>query len=232
MRKFVSLCVLSFNRQKFLQKSLESLYATTDYPFELIVHDDGSSDSASDYLIQQYKEGKISYLILNGGTNMGVGHAFNACVNLAHGDYIFKLDQDLEYKPNWLSKCVPILDEIEVGAMGLFHYDHDPVDQRKMLKEKRVGYEIHEDFVGSAVGFRKDMLKLVGKWDSFSEAFAEDYVWKMKLKSAGFALVLPNEDLVTNYGFGFGNSTVVAKDEAGNLTASKFVTEPKVFLNN
>jgi len=237
MKKFVSLCVLSFNRQKFLQRSLESLYANTDYPFELIVHDDGSQDSATDYLIDQYKQGKISYLLLNGGVNMGVGHAFNACVNLAHGDYIFKLDQDLEYKPNWLSKCVPIMDELEVGAMGLFKYEHDPVDSRKMFKEKRVGYEIHEDFVGSAVGFRKEMLKIVGRWDNFSHGYGEDKAWKEKVQKAGFVLALPNEDLVDNYGFGptqgeVLKSTVVYLDEKGDVRVSDFQESPKIFYEN
>jgi len=227
--KFASLCVLSYCRLESLRRSLESLIQFAEYPFELIIHDDGGDVRVLDYLLYLRRESRISYLILNAGRNMGVGHAFNACVNLAHGDYIFKLDQDLLYKPGWLKKSIQILDIPEVGAMGLFHYAHDPVDSRKMLINSYPDFQDHQDFVGSAVGFRRDVMSTFGRWDNFSDAFAEDYVWKMKVKEGGLKLALPHQDLAENFGFGYGPSTVVAKNEAGELVPSKFSKEPLIF---
>jgi len=47
---FASLVVLSFNRQRYLQQSLESLWANTHYPFQLIVVDDASDAETQGYI--------------------------------------------------------------------------------------------------------------------------------------------------------------------------------------
>jgi glycosyltransferase involved in cell wall biosynthesis len=48
-RNFASLVVLSYKRPEMLKRSLESLKANTNVPYELIVVDDGSRDECWDY---------------------------------------------------------------------------------------------------------------------------------------------------------------------------------------
>jgi len=229
--KFASLVILSFNRRKMMERSLNSLFANTTFPYELIVVDDGSHDDDTvDYLMRLYRLGKISTLILNGGKNMGVGVGINRGFDIAHGDIVLKLDADLEYAPGWLEKTVKIMETFpEIGVMGLFKYFHEPVDHRKMFirREERdgVAVEVHQDFVGSAMVITKELYNKKGKFGEFSAAFAEDTIWKMARKSEGYWLALPEEDLVYNFGFGRITSILVNNDG----TVRDIAQEPLIF---
>lgn len=195
--RFATICVLSFNRPEFLEKSIRSLRETIDYPCEVILHDDGSYPATRE-LIHRLSEGlDLSYVIENRGVNMGIGNAMNVCAAVAHGEYIFKADQDLVYRPHWLSTAVGILDsDPEVGTVSLFNYRHyDPKDERFNLLEDRGTHYIVDDFVSSIYGFRrKDLSRIV------------------PIQADGNHLKLPKlaiskEDYVQNVGFGYGTST-------------------------
>jgi glycosyltransferase involved in cell wall biosynthesis len=166
---FASLCILAYKRPEQLQKTLDSLLSTIDYPCEIIVNVDGDEDKTVYGIASKfYSEGKISKLILNNGKNRGVGRSFQNCIGVAEGDYIFKIDADLTFHPKWLSQAVKILDtNSEVGAVGLFDYNKwDQNDSRfkpeenvlQVMKTWEFEYQIVKDFVSSIYGFRKKYL--------------------------------------------------------------------------
>ena len=207
-KPLASLCILSFNRPQFLHTTIASLKRNTTYPYELIVCDDGSPESGNvEFLLKLYKAKEISLLILNPGKNQGVGASVNKCFHCAHGKYLFKLDSDLEYKPLWLEKVVATMETFpEIGVMGLFKYHYEPcIWQKKFIREETrdgLSVEVHEDFVGSAMVFSREIYEKFGDLVEGSKAFGADYVKKMEIKEAGYWLALPNEDLVSNFGFG------------------------------
>jgi len=207
-KPLASLVVLSFNRPQFLHTTIASLKKNTKYPYELIIVDDGSMEEENvEFLLRLYKAKELSCLILNAGKNQGVGASINKGFHCAHGKYLFKLDSDLEFKPLWLEKAVAILETFpEIGVLGLFKYWYDPCDWRKMLIKEvtRDGLtiEIHEDQVGSAMAFRREIYEKYGDFIEGSWAFGEDYEYKMHLKKEGYWIALPKIDLVTNFGFG------------------------------
>ena len=52
----VSICTLTFEHAAFLRQSLDSLLAQeTDFPFEILIHDDASTDGTTD-IVQEYVE--------------------------------------------------------------------------------------------------------------------------------------------------------------------------------
>lgn len=120
---YVSVCVLSLERYQYIRGSLESLIRATEYPYELVVHDDGSWDPrVHHYLHTLLCEGKISTLIFGGppGYNTGPGLAYERMGNIAHGKYIAMLDGDMYYKKGWLAQAVSILEVFpEVEIVGL-----------------------------------------------------------------------------------------------------------------
>lgn len=162
-----SLCVLAYKRPQQLIDCLESLHKTLDFPAEIIVNLDGGDDSNTEYLIGALRSGSISKLILNGGNNRGVGRSFQSCLGVAEGDYIFKLDTDLTFKPNWLSKAINILNRnTDIGALGLFDYSKwDPNDSRFIREnnviEEREDCLIVKDFVSCAWAFRSKDRNIV-----------------------------------------------------------------------
>lgn len=194
-------------------------------PFELIIADDGSHDECIDYLMDLYQKKLVSTLILNVGENMGVGEGMRRCFGVAQGEYLVKADADLLYKPGWLDEGVRMMNRFpQVSCLGFFHYYHDPVDCRKMFVERLemdgISVEICKDFVSSAFMTRSELFKKYGM-EHYSEAFAEDFMFKMKLKESGYKLGLTPEDWIVNFGFGLGKSIVVNPDMSVRKIAKK-----------
>ncbi|WP_436917400.1 glycosyltransferase [Acinetobacter schindleri] len=55
MQPIVSICCITFNHENFIEKALKGfLIQETDFPFEILIHDDASTDSTVE-IIQKYK---------------------------------------------------------------------------------------------------------------------------------------------------------------------------------
>lgn len=233
--EFATCCLLSFNRPEFVKEAVISCVKNAGFPLELIAHDDGSDDETVDVLMDLQEHGLISTLILNPkGHNQGQGIALNRMFQMAKGDPIIKMDHDLVFKQNWLAECVRVLDqnkrmpvEPRIGALGLFKYEADPVDYRKMFVKAYDGWEHHSDFVGSAMVIPRDAYEEFGPFEERSEAFAEDFVFKKQVDEAsGWANALLPQDVATNQGFGYGPSTVVVKAQDGSFTSREIKKGP------
>lgn len=208
---YASLCVLSYNRPDMLARCLASIHETADMPFELIVHDDGSTDRRVYDILSGYAPAISTVITNRPGNNQGVGLAVERMFELASGDYLFKIDQDCTFEHGWLSEMCGLLDYGEVGTVGGFRYWLDPVDHRKMLVRETTEYDVVEDYVSSVFGVSGLTWDAYGwKWTTHSEAFAEDVMFKRYLtEERGLIHVLTKPDVVHNDGFGVGPSTVV-----------------------
>lgn len=230
MASFASLILLSYKRPAFLQRTLESLWANTEFPYELIVVDDGSRDECWPYLMQLLEAKKVSTVIFNAGLNMGIGTGVNRGFATASGDYLVKLDSDLEFKAGWLTRGVQILTAFpEIWALGFFRYHLDPVDHKKMHLEFRhkegLSVEIVRDFVSSAMMLRRDTYWDLGRFPEHDSAFAEDIIFKSRIRERGGLLGLTMQDWIHNFGFGIPHSVVVKPD----MTVTPVHDSPLVF---
>lgn len=210
MNKYASLCVLSYKRPATLKRCIKSILATADYPYQLIINSDGGDNENLPTLWELYNSGKVSNMILNTGKNRGVGRSFQNCLGVAEGDYIFKIDTDLVFKPHWLSTACNALEKHnDIGAVSLFNYRHyDPNDTRFNVLEERVndGLLIVNDFVSSVYGFRKHSLD---KWGREYDTIPDDGYHTLLGKRFGH-LAITSEDYCTNDGFGVGKSVYVS----------------------
>lgn len=217
MSNFTSVCVLSYERPHYLRACLETLRDAGE-PFELIVHDDGSTNpELLAFLHEMQARGQFSTLIMNQpGHNQGVGCAIKRCFDVAQGDVLVKVDQDLVFQSGWLTRVREILADPNVGLTGLFAYHHDPVD---VAKTKLDGIEppddatwsYHTHICGSAFAITRETYERFGI-ETHSDAFAEDWDLMKRLSATELVCALPNEALVVNVGFGIGPSTVVVAE--------------------
>lgn len=251
MTYFASCCLLSYNRPQFLATAVESLIANANAPLELIIHDDGSSDPEVHRLLDGFLEsGKASTVIRNPpGHNQGQGIALNRMFTMAKGDPIIKLDQDLIFQPDWLAKVNSVLydnaaknrstgmDGIKrqdwqplIGLLGLFHYHHDPVASMKCKINQFPGWQSHTHICGSGFAVRRATWRKLGPFEEHSDAFSEDWDFQRRVTaSKDFVCALPDNDLVTNQGFGVGPSTVVVAAPPGAApTVQKIHHKPYV----
>jgi SAM-dependent methyltransferase len=239
---FASVCVLSYNRLHLLKECIGSILAHAEADFELIVHDDGSTDpELREWLVRMSDEGVISTLLMNSpGWNEGQGIAMNRMAAVAKGDPIIKCDQDLLFKPGWLRKVNEILVENDrkiahpeqewveplIGALGLFRYPAEPVRYEDMFIQDWVTFEECKDFVGSCIVIPRVAWELFGPWTERSAAFAEDNLFKLEIaKEENWCCALTKEELAVNQGFGIGPSTVVVAEG----TVQEIKQEPRVY---
>lgn len=210
---YASLCVLSYNRPEWFFNSIHSLLHNSDEKYELIIHDDGSTDSVLKTYIRNLEDQNIGPTIITNksGWNQGQGVALNRMFHMASGDYIFKLDADLEYEPNWLSKAVTLMERNEeIGLLGLLHYYHDPVDSKQTIVADRGEWSEHTHILGSGFCVRRETWEELGPFEEHSDAFAEDWTFQQKVhKFSKWKVALPKIDLVKNNAMGIGNSTIV-----------------------
>jgi glycosyltransferase involved in cell wall biosynthesis len=236
---YASLLILSYNRREFLRECINSAHAHTSLPMEIIVHDDGSDDEfLHDEISALLYNRNISSVIMNArGRNEGQGRALNKLAHAATGDILIFSDQDLVFKPGWLEEVRRILDTgpTHIGSLGGFHYDHDPVDHRKMhirnwtKVDGSITFEEVEDYVGSFMAFTRESWEKFGPFEEYSDAFAEDAVVKRKIfETDGWWNALPPEDIVENKHFGVGPSTVVAKQKDGKVGVTPIQKQPLI----
>lgn len=96
----ISIIIPIYNGEKYLKVCLDSILAQTYTRFELILVDDGSTDTSSQ-ICDAYAESDsrvITYHISNGG----VSHARNYGINVAKGGWITFIDCDDWITPDYL----------------------------------------------------------------------------------------------------------------------------------
>lgn len=216
MTQFSSLCILSFERPLFLKACLETVRDAGE-PVEIIVHDDGSQNpQVHEFLIEMYRRGQISTLIMNPpGHNQGVGCAIKRMFDVAQGDILWKVDQDLVFQTGWGKTARKMFKDPDLGLAGLFKYHVEPciwTENKIEVPSPPKTHTYHEYIVGSAFGITRETYEEFGI-GIHSTAFAEDYMLMKAINESGKYCGLPTDDLCMNVGFGLGPSTVVTQVE-------------------
>lgn len=130
----VSVIIPTYNAEKYIDKTIESVLAQTYKNFEIIVVDDDSSDKTWGILKRMYRDhGKIYCCKL--AENSGAAIARNEAMGKAKGQYIAFLDSDDVWLPRKLEKQISILKQEKKG----FCYGAiEMIDENgKKLKNKR-----------------------------------------------------------------------------------------------
>jgi glycosyltransferase involved in cell wall biosynthesis len=110
-KPLVSLVVIFFNLEEFIQETIESVFAQTHDHWELLLVDDGSTDGSTPIALRYAEQypGKVRYLEHPGHQNRGASASRNLSVSHAQGEYIAFLDTDDVWMPHKLEQQVRIL---------------------------------------------------------------------------------------------------------------------------
>jgi len=109
----VSVILPVYNGENYLSFAIESVLKQTFTDFELIVVDDGSTDSTPG-IVGAYADTRMRYVRQE---NTGVAGAFNHGLQVAAGRYISWLSHDDVFLPTKLAKQVRVLDEAKSPAV-------------------------------------------------------------------------------------------------------------------
>lgn len=102
----VSVCIATYNGEKFIKRQLESIISQLDECDEVVISDDGSTD-ATLQIVKSFNSPLIR--VLDNKLKHGYTGNFENVLNEAKGEYVFLSDQDDEWAPNKVEKCLECL---------------------------------------------------------------------------------------------------------------------------
>lgn len=177
----ISVVIPAYNAEPFMRRCLQSVFAQTLKPHEVIVMDDGSTDKTAALAAE------LGARVLS-GPNRGPSFARNEAMRAASGEWIALLDADDLWAPNKLECQTAIIrPETLLVYTGVQTFDDaglrdtvfaiDPARVKKMLR-------YCNPIVPSATLIRRDDVLRIG---GFREGLAacEDWEMWMRLKNMG-----------------------------------------------
>lgn len=91
MNSFISVIMTVYNGEKLLREAIDSILNQSYQEFELIIIDDGSTDSTLQ-IINSYHDPRIR--LIENGQNRGQSYSRNLGIKQSQGEYIAIMDTD------------------------------------------------------------------------------------------------------------------------------------------
>ena len=98
----VTIIIPLYNKERFINRAIDSVFAQTYQDFEIVVVDDGSTDSSPE-IVKSYKDSRLR---LFQQSNAGPGASRNRGVQESSSTYVAFLDADDEYSPDFLKSSI------------------------------------------------------------------------------------------------------------------------------
>lgn len=102
----VAIVILNWNGQKYLEQFLPFVLATSYSNLEVVVADNGSTDSSVSFLRNTYPAIRIICF----KKNFGFAKGYNEALKQIQADYYVILNSDVEVQSNWLAPMVELLE--------------------------------------------------------------------------------------------------------------------------
>ena len=97
----ISVIVPIYNAERFLERSLDAVLKSTFQDFELVLVDDGSTDSSGE-ICERYAHGHENIRVVHHPQNAGLSAARNTGMENTRGEYIIFMDSDDIVHPQML----------------------------------------------------------------------------------------------------------------------------------
>lgn len=190
----VSIIMLTYNRVQYLEKAIKSVISQTYTNWELIIIDDGSTDTTA-ALVKNIEESRVRYI--KHENNAGLHARRKESLSYPKGSYVAVLDSDdfwisstkLQEQVDWLEEhidCVLVgtfasLVDTEGTAFGTAKYETGDVTIRNKILQRN-------QFTHSAVMIRRDALQ---QTKGYQPILAEDLELFLQLGKLGTFANIP-----------------------------------------
>lgn len=185
-RPLVSVVIPTYNRARTLGRAIRSVLDQTFKDLELIVVDDGSTDSTA-CSVQRYQEPRLRYL--RHAVNRNGSVARNSGIAASRGEYIAFLDSDDEWLPRKLElqlrRLGEVADDWAVCYTGFLRIREGVASQTSRAEQEGyLGKELlyrHLPAFGSTGLVERSCFERVGR---FNESLPCHQDWDMALRLA------------------------------------------------
>ena len=108
IRGMTSIVVPCWNQLAFTKQCLAALKIHTRPTWELIVIDNGSTDGTAIYLEGARDMAAVPVTVVSNATNLGFPAAINQGLQLARGEYLVLLNNDVVVTDGWLDHLIAL----------------------------------------------------------------------------------------------------------------------------
>ena len=158
----VSVIIPVYNNEEYLEKCLNSIInQTTDYKYEIIVINDGSTDNSLD-ILKKYKN-KIKLIDQE---NKGPGAARNAGLLVAKGKYLMFIDGDDYVSSDFIEKMIDTLEnnKSDIVICDFYRVNNDNISYLSKGKagiyyKGKINDVLLMDFHSCNKAFKKELFK-------------------------------------------------------------------------
>lgn len=161
MKVTISVCIATYNGEKYIKEQIDSILSQTILPDEIIISDDNSTDNTIE-IIKSFNNPMIKIFKNN---NKGIIKNFeNALVN-STGDYIFLCDQDDIWSNNKIEKIKEKLKEYDLvvhnAEIKYSNSQKDKNDLFNVYKSKKgiIKNLYRNSYIGCCMAFNRKILK-------------------------------------------------------------------------
>lgn len=195
----VSICLTHYNRPRYLKQAVSSILAQNYPRIELVITDDGSTDSKALALLN-----KIEPLMENKGwqlvrqKNSYLGAARNNGASCARGEYILFMDEDNFADPDEVSTFVAIAEKTNADILTCtakyFEGDEPPDTSRAPLAwwpylGGAISIGAYHNYFGDANGFvRKKVFHEIGGFTEDYGTTCEDWEFYARASMLGYKI--------------------------------------------
>lgn len=158
----ISVCMATYNGERFIREQIDSILPQLSTTDELIISDDGSTDSTIQIIIS-YNDKRIR--LIAGPQEHSVVKNFEHVLRHAKGDIIFTVDQDDIWHPEKVVTCLSYLQTTDcvVSNCTIVDASLNPIyNSFYLLNHTRFGkwYNllIHNGYLGCCMAFRRSVL--------------------------------------------------------------------------
>lgn len=196
----ISIITVTYNSEKSINRTLESIVSQKVAPYEYIIIDGLSTDKTVQ-IAEQYREKfakkQINYFIYS-EVDKGIYDAMNKGIRLATGDYVAMLNSDDWYEPTTIETVQKTYRrekfDIAYGSIGYIGKKG-----KILVKRSRLDKFISSRNWNHPSTFVKRELCLKHPFDLRWEIYA-DFNWFLKLRKEKIKIVIfPEEQIIANF---------------------------------
>lgn len=185
----ISVVIPAYNAASFIEEQVEALLANTFEVAEIVVADNGSTDSTrriTERLAQQY--GVVRYV--DASQQKGANSARNMGIECATHDLLLLCDADDVVASDWAEKLVIALEDSDLVGSGYRYYvlneDSGDYEARATVLEQPIVFGSEPYLVSCSMGMKKSVFRTVGGFDQSYKGGHEEVDFCLRASSAGF----------------------------------------------
>ena len=193
----VSIITTTYNCEKYIEESLNSIFNQTFRDFEIIIYEDASTDKTWQVIINFIKENSNKFLgrikVIPGKSNVGCGEGRNRAIKKARGKYILIQDGDdisfqtrLEKEVEFLEShddifCVGAwADKMEENGDFIELMTYPPTTYEEVYNNIMI--EKTNPIIDPSCMFRRDIFNKLGGYDSKWKLVPDFNLWVRAIK--------------------------------------------------